>query len=190
MNYEHERYDRCELQFLFGYMPDYSAIYAECERADGSIAVEPYAHNPLYPIPERVAHFTPYVAEPINYGCEDHDAGPCWSTPPDSFTSYGCYPIVYYLHEQDSHNDGDAFCGDCAGKARDLAAYEVLLNDERTDRILLPVIMWQGHGMRLPRRTLLGSVYEEGSPVECCDCGCEIESAYGDPNAVDDHADE
>jgi hypothetical protein len=196
MNYEHlhdERYDRCELQFLFGYMPDYGSIFSECLRSDGSIAVEPYSYNPLYPIPPRVAHFPPYVTEPINYACPDGDAGPCWSTPPDSFTSCGCYPIVYMPHGRGIYqcDDGHVLCGDCAGKARDLAAYEVLLNDDRTDRKPLEVVMWQGHGMKLPKRCLVGEVYEEGPPEECGDCGEMIESAYGDPEAKDDdHADE
>ena len=33
--------------------------------------------------------------------------------------------------------------------------------------------------------TLCG-IYEEGPTLECEECGCQIESSYGDPNSPDD----
>lgn len=178
--------NRCDLQFLFRYLPDYSAIYAECVRKDGSIAVQPFAQSLLWwpralLNPDDLAFF----------GCEDNDAGPCFREPPPSLTSYGCYPIVYLPHGRgiSACENGNVLCGDCAGKARDLAAYEVLLNDERTDREPLEIAMWQGHGTKLPKRCLVGEVFYEGPPEECGDCGKSIESAYGDPDAPDDAED-
>lgn len=49
--------------------------------------------------------------------------------------------------------DGDVYCGTCAGK----------MDKSDSDK-------------------LVGRMYEEGSPIECDECGKQMESAYGDPD--------
>lgn len=72
----------------------------------------------------------------------------------------GGYPIVYIM------SDGEILCADCANRKNgSIARVENGPTDSPSDG-------WRIEGYQ---------VFYEGSPVSCCHCGAEIESAYGNP---------
>jgi hypothetical protein len=73
-----------------------------------------------------------------------------------SFTSIGCYTLVYYVA------DGGCLCPACANGDNGSEASEAPDTDKQ----------W---------RLIGADVYWEGPPMPCDHCGAEIESSYGDP---------
>jgi hypothetical protein len=69
----------------------------------------------------------------------------------------GGYPVVYYSQ------NGDEFCAECADKEMGMNHSDAAFLDPITDY----------------------DVHYEGPSIFCSDCGVEIESAYGDPDAED-----
>lgn len=75
-----------------------------------------------------------------------------------SFTSFGCYPLVYLVA------DGGALCPACANGDHGSEASESADTDDQ----------WKLIGV---------DVHWEGPAIDCEHCNAEIESAYGDPDA-------
>lgn len=137
--------------------PSCRSLLVEC---DGS---EPYAHR-LY--------VGDVAVEGRNYACPTPFMHPCLSTPPDAYAWPGGYTIVYYYFDERGHAGG-IFCAKCAGKLRDEKRFE----GEHVD-----ITQYHRFHQNL-RNVIIAETYDEGPTEECSDCGCSIESSYGDPDA-------
>lgn len=76
-----------------------------------------------------------------------------------SHTPVGCYPLIYFTR------DASSLCPACANGENGSEASE---NHEDKQWDLTSA-----------------EVYWEGPPIQCDHCGAGIESAYGDPDALD-----
>lgn len=74
------------------------------------------------------------------------------------FTSVGGYPVYIYMA------DGEMICSSCAREN-----YRQISRDTRNQP-------------RSPWAAVAVDVYWEGPVEHCCQCNCELESAYGDPD--------
>jgi hypothetical protein len=72
-----------------------------------------------------------------------------------SFTSLGCYPLIYITH------DADVLCADCATEQVDSG------NDTNFDPVVAVDVYW------------------EGADYQCGNCNGVIAAAYGNPWADD-----
>jgi hypothetical protein len=156
-----------------------SAAFAECEGFD------PYAHDPRWPPPVDSQWRMPGVE--TYFACWPITHHPCLSTPPDGYAWPGGYTIVFYHFDEHGSNEG-TYCAACAGKARDEAAFAVLLGEDHAEP--LPIRPWLGHGRNgtaalYANPCIVFDTYDEGPALVCDDCGALLESSYGDPDAPD-----
>ncbi len=136
----------------------------------------PYVHDPRWPVEWPSADTT---APPV-YGCDKgFPIEPCLSTPPESFAWPGGYTIRFDFFDEYGSNEA-TFCAKCAGKYRDISAFESSIDHGETTPV--PIKPWRGHRNDYPNPVILSSAYDEGPDLPCDDCGAMIESSYGDPN--------
>lgn len=90
----------------------------------------------------------------------------------EAVRAHYAFPGGYEMHLV--MNDGESMCMKCARKEW-RSIYRETKHWIGGDR------QWQ---------TIGADVYWEGPPMECCHCGEPLESAYGDPWAEEEQADE
>lgn len=92
------------------------------------------------------------------YSCADtaSESECCLRSPLPQYTGVGCYTILYIVRDC---RELVEMCATCASIWRDLAAF-------------------RGE----PNPIVDVGTYDEGPPIECGDCGREIESSYGAPS--------